>query len=85
MTDSGNRSGIRDRSDPEPMPRWVKAFGIVVAILVVLVIAMLLIVGGEHGPGRHAASGEDAAPPLQVRPSVAEQLQPGPLPAGHRA
>lgn len=36
-------------------PRWVKAFGIIALALVVLVGVMLLS-GGEHGPGRHMPS-----------------------------
>lgn len=38
---------------PHGPPQWVKllAIGAVIAI-VVLVLAMLLV-GGEHGPGRH--------------------------------
>jgi hypothetical protein len=38
-------------------PRWVKVFGIVLIVVVLLAIATMLI-GGEHGPGRHAASGD---------------------------
>lgn len=38
-------------------PRWVKVFGIVAIVVVLLVIAMLLI-GGEHGPSRHTSSGD---------------------------
>jgi len=56
-------------------PRWVKVFGIIVIVVVLLVVAMMFIGGGEHGPGRHAPSGdaggqaplssvmEDSAPP----------------------
>jgi hypothetical protein len=36
-------------------PRWVKVFGIVAIVLVVLVAIMLL---SGHGPGRHASSGD---------------------------
>ena len=36
-------------------PRWVKAFGII-AIVVVLLFVIMLLTG--HGPGRHAPSGE---------------------------
>jgi hypothetical protein len=62
-TGSGDRSTTRT-------PRWVKAFGIVLAVLVVIFIAGLLI-GGGHGPGRHlpssgptsSASTEDTPPP----------------------
>ena len=36
-------------------PRWVKATGIVV-ILLVLLVGIMLFTG--HGPGRHASSGD---------------------------
>ena len=41
-------------SDPST-PRWVKIFGLV-ALLVVVLFAVLLLTdrGGKHGPGRHA-------------------------------
>jgi hypothetical protein len=39
-------------------PRWVKVFGIVALVLVLLVVIIMLTgVGGEHGPGRHIPSG----------------------------
>jgi hypothetical protein len=45
------------------MPRWVRVFLIVAAVLVVLLIAGVLIGGGQHGPGRHlnSTAGLDAA------------------------
>jgi hypothetical protein len=46
-----------DREPPVPagMPRWVKVGGgITIAILLVAVLAMLVL-GGDHGPGRHGA------------------------------
>jgi hypothetical protein len=36
-------------------PRWVKVFGII-AIVVVLLVVFMLLTG--HGPGRHMPSGE---------------------------
>ena len=38
---------------PPGLPRWVKllAFGAVIAMIVLVVV--MLLVGGEHGPGRH--------------------------------
>ena len=33
-------------------PRWVKVFGIIV-VLVLLVVVVHLFSGGSHGPGRH--------------------------------
>jgi hypothetical protein len=47
-------------ADPSPYPgtpRWVKVFGIIVLVLVLLVVARMFIGGGEHGPGRHAPTG----------------------------
>jgi len=38
------------------MPRWVKAFLLAAAALVVLTVAVMLISGGDHGPGRHLSS-----------------------------
>jgi hypothetical protein len=42
-------------ADPPPYPgtpRWVKVFGIIV--LVVLVLSVILLFTGGHGPARHA-------------------------------
>lgn len=36
------------------IPRWVKVSGLVVAVLVLLLVVVMLLVGGEHGPSRHA-------------------------------
>jgi hypothetical protein len=55
-------------ADPPPYPgtpRWVKVFGIIVIVAVLLVVAMMFI-GGEHGPGRHTPSGDAGG---QVPPS----------------
>ena len=38
------------------MPRWVKVFLITAAALVVLMVALMLVSGGQHGPGRHRSS-----------------------------
>jgi hypothetical protein len=49
---------------PRPgTPRWVKVSA-VIALLVLVLVAVLLISGrgGEHGPGRHGASGGDDDP-----------------------
>jgi hypothetical protein len=46
-------------------PRWVKMFGIAVLVLVLLVVVIVVLgIGGEHGPGRHAPSGD--TPPASV-------------------
>jgi hypothetical protein len=35
------------------IPRWVKVFVIVAAVVLVLMVLAMLITGGQHGPGRH--------------------------------
>ena len=47
-------------SGPPPMPRWVKAFIAAVVILVALFLVSMLL-GVEHGPGRHATGHSVAA------------------------
>lgn len=42
---------------PPGAPLWVKVFGIIALVLVVLFVIMLLSGGGgSHGPGRHTSS-----------------------------
>ncbi len=48
---------------PEPTsgaPRWVKVFGVIALVLVLLVGILLLTGGGPggHGPGRHSSGGD---------------------------
>jgi hypothetical protein len=40
------------RTSSTGTPRWVDVFGIIVADVILLVVAMMLI-GGEQGPGCH--------------------------------
>lgn len=42
-------------------PRWVKVFGAIALVVVVLFLVVLVIRGGEHGPGRHGGSNTDTA------------------------
>jgi hypothetical protein len=48
-----------DSRERPSTPRWVKVFGVIALLLVVLVVIALLTGGGpgEHGPGRHVSSG----------------------------
>jgi len=57
-------------------PRWVKATGIVVIVLVLLVGILLL---SGHGPGRHTSSGNVGG---QVSPS--SFMEAHAPPEGHR-
>lgn len=47
----------RDDESTTSTPRWVKVFGII-GILVVLLVVIALLIGGGHGPGRHTSGGD---------------------------
>ncbi|MGH7265793.1 MAG: hypothetical protein ACREMB_13225 [Candidatus Rokuibacteriota bacterium] len=51
-------------SPPYPgAPRWVKLFGTIVVLVVLLFVTLLLTRGpGAHGPGRHMPPGKHAGP-----------------------
>ena len=72
-------SQIHETPDPNATyrtPRWVKVFGIIVIALVLLVAVMLVTgIGGEHGPGRHAPSGD--TPAASVTESYTPPMSPG--------
>jgi hypothetical protein len=39
-------------------PRWVKVFGIIAAVVILLFVILMFTRGpGSHGPGRHTGSG----------------------------
>ncbi len=42
-------------------PRWAKASGLIAVAVVLLVVLMMFLGGGEHGPGRHTSSGDAGA------------------------
>lgn len=59
-----------DRETPPSTPRWVKVFGIIAIVLILLfVILKLTGIGGNHGPGRHFSTSElgQYIQPLQQR------------------
>ncbi|WP_037733363.1 hypothetical protein [Streptomyces megasporus] len=69
MTDPSPRPGADDSPGtgaghaPDPgIPRWVKISGITAAALVALAVLVMLLSGGEHGPGRHLPSGAAHSP-----------------------
>jgi hypothetical protein len=53
MVDPARDSGAR----PPGTPRWVKVLGII-AIIGILLMAIVLLAGGGHGPGRHTSEGD---------------------------
>ena len=44
-------------SEPHATPRWVKVFGIVAAVVILLFLIVLLVRGPHRGPSRHLGSG----------------------------
>jgi hypothetical protein len=57
------RDGSADRGPTAGPPRWVKVSGII-ALALVLLVLIVLLAGGNHGPGRHqSARGHDGPPP----------------------
>lgn len=57
-------------------PLWVKVFGIIALVLVLLfVILQLTGLGGQHGPGRHIPSGEtgNQTLPAEHRPPIKQE------------
>ena len=60
-------------------PRWVKVFGVVIAVAVLLLVILMLTRGpGGHGPGRHLPLGDTdhSAPNAEVdgeTPSLDDQ------------
>jgi hypothetical protein len=52
--DTGSDTGVgSDHDSPGGLPRWVWVSGIIVAIVVLTMIAIVLIGGGGHGPRLH--------------------------------
>ncbi len=67
--DTGDDSDVGPApASPPGTPRWVKMFGIIALILILLVgIIMFTGIGGEHGPGRHIRSSDPGShtPPIE--------------------
>ena len=47
------------------VPRWVKVFVVTALGLALLMVVVMLVSGGQHGPGRHLSSAEFDAPVMQ--------------------
>lgn len=59
--DPNDDTGVRPSADrPPSTPRWVKVFGVIVIVVILLFVVVMIVAGGsgEHGPGRHAPSGD---------------------------
>jgi hypothetical protein len=69
---NGNTNVGPGRELTPGIPRWVKVFGIVALVLILLVVIILVTgVGGEHSPGRHIPSSGAGA----QTPPIADRVQ----------
>ena len=57
LRDPDRRDGpdVADLDPAAGTPRWVKVFGLIALVLVVLFVVLLLT--GRHGPSRHSVGG----------------------------
>jgi hypothetical protein len=65
-----------DREPPAGTPRWVKVFGAIALVVVVLFVLVLILRGGEHGPGRHGGSNTGTTGGHTGRPAGVTHEQP---------
>jgi hypothetical protein len=61
VTDPGTNPQT-DGTRPPPTPRWVKALALAALAMLALVVLLMLVVGGEHGPGRHLPPADTSSP-----------------------
>jgi hypothetical protein len=52
------------------VPRWVKVFVITALGLALLMVVVMLVSGGQHGPGRHLSSAKFDAPVMHSAGAV---------------
>ena len=81
MTNERNRrdgGAERGRETLTGPPRWVKISAIVAGVLILVVVAAMLLTGGQHGPARH---GFGIGAPISL-PSAA-QSEPDPPAFSH--
>jgi hypothetical protein len=66
---SPERDGSTERGPSAGPPRWVKISGII-ALALVLLLLVVLLAGGNHGPGRHQSSRGHGGPLPSVATAV---------------
>ena len=69
-TDDSPRAGDDASPAPRPgIPRWVAVSATIGLVLLVLLV-VLLLTGGEHGPGRHLSGLRPAGAPMSTSASA---------------
>lgn len=57
MTDPADKPETATGNSEAPgLPRWVKWSAVVVLALAVVLVVIMLLVGGNHGPGLHTGA-----------------------------
>lgn len=56
----GEPSG-ETRNAPPGMPRWVKTLAIIALAVAAVLVIFMLLVGGDHGPGRHTPGADTSS------------------------
>ncbi len=52
-------------------PRWVKGLGIAIVVAVLLVVGLMILSGGQHGPGMHTGTGNATDEPSSATGNAA--------------
>lgn len=54
----------REPDRDEGVPRWIRTLLVLAVTAVALLVVAMLLLGGEHGPGRHTAMAAPDAPTM---------------------
>lgn len=73
--DGDDAAAERPGGAPPGMPRWVKVFAVIALVLAVLLVGLVALSDGDHGPGRHAGVSE-AHEPIEQPVAPAGGLRP---------
>lgn len=76
-TASSDTGAASDGPSRPGAPLWVKIFA-VIAVVAVIMVAVMLLAGGDHGPARHSSA--DAGAPARTSGAT-----PPPVLGGHQS
>lgn len=60
MTRPTSKSNGETQTTPPGVPRWVKISAAIAVALAVMLVVIMALAGGEHGPGLHTGVGTDS-------------------------
>jgi hypothetical protein len=63
-------------------PRWVKVIGIVLVGVVLLALAVMVVGGGQHGPGMHTGTVTSPSSTASDLSGQYQAVMPGPIALG---